>query len=77
MTTEQDLLEMSKHFKTLLNKKNIELEKLKKHVCYIYGLVRCMDDNEDITLIDTLRSVSSSMVEDICNIDNSDIDDNN
>jgi hypothetical protein len=74
MGNENDLLEMSKHFKTLLNKKNLEIEKLKKFVCMIYGLIRIMDEREDISFIEILRSESSSMIEEMCNIDNSDIE---
>ncbi len=73
MSNENDLLEMSKHFKTLLNKKNIELEKLKKFVCLVYGLVRVMDEMEDISFVEILRAQSSQMIEEICNIDNDDI----
>jgi hypothetical protein len=75
MTSENDLLEMSKHFKTLLNKKNLELERLKKCICMLYGLIRVMDESEDISFIEILRSESSKMVEEICNIDNGDIED--
>lgn len=71
--TENDLLEMSKHFKTLLDKKNTELEELKKFTCMIYGLVRVMDDNEDITFIELIRSECSTMIEKITNCDNTDI----
>ena len=73
MSNENDLLEMSKHFKTLLNKKNVELEKLKKFICMIYGLVRIMDEHEDISFIEIIRSECSSMIETLCNIDNQDV----
>ena len=33
-----------------------------------------MDDHQDISLLETLRSECSTMLEDICNIDNSDVD---
>ena len=62
-TTEQHLLEMSEHFKQILDKKTKDLNRLKKFVALIYGLVRATDDQEDISLIETIRGYLS---EEIC-----------
>jgi len=70
-TTEQHLLEMSQHFKELINKKNVEITRLKKFVALIYGLIRTTDETTDISLIDTIRGFTS---EELCRIMNIDDD---
>ena len=66
MTTENELLEMSDHFKTLIEKKNEEIIDLKKLICKIYGLI-C---NEDDCIMNTgsveyIRSICSEKIEEI------------
>ena len=52
---ENELLEISKDFKNRMKKKNIELAKLKKLICVIYGLIVITDENEDSSLIEEIR----------------------
>ncbi len=66
---EQDLLELSKDFKNRMKKKNIELGKLKKLICILYGLCVITHEEEDMSLIDTMRSKLSQALTDHLNIE--------
>ena len=60
MSNEQDLIDMGKEFKEIVEKKNKELAGLKKLICLAYGLVRIMTDHEDMTLLEVLREELSN-----------------
>ena len=66
MTTENELLEMSDHFKNLMEKKNEEMIELKKLICKIYGLV-CMEDDciDNFGVVEYIRSICSEKIEEI------------
>ncbi len=53
---ENELLELSKDFKNRMKKKNIEIGQLKKLICILYGLCVITDENEDMSLIETMRT---------------------
>tara|TARA_R110002126_G_scaffold3152_8_gene17637 strand:+ start:3315 stop:3614 length:300 start_codon:yes stop_codon:yes gene_type:complete len=57
--TENDMLEMSKHFKEVLEDKQSQIVRLTKVLCTAYGLVRICDDNMDSLLLPILREVLS------------------
>jgi hypothetical protein len=66
MVNENELLEMSKHFKEVLEKKDYELKDLKKKLFLIYGLIRATDDYfEDHNFIDLSRTYLSEWIEEI------------
>jgi len=46
--TEQELLEMSDHFKKLLDKKNIIIERLSKTIALCYGLTRAIEEDPEV-----------------------------
>tara|TARA_R110000824_G_scaffold373190_2_gene563462 strand:+ start:822 stop:1046 length:225 start_codon:yes stop_codon:yes gene_type:complete len=71
-TTEQHLLEMSQHFKELMSKKNVEINRLKKFVALVYGLIRTTDETSDISLVETIRSFASEELGRIMNIEEED-----
>lgn len=66
MTTENELLEMSDHFKKLIEKKNDEIVDLKKLIFKIYGLI-CVEDDciDNFGIIEYIRSICSEKVEEI------------
>ena len=67
---ENEFLEMAEHFKNSINKKNKELNKLKKLICCLYGLCKATDDNyDDMNLIEIMRGYLSDAVEDLLGID--------
>ena len=61
---ENELLELSKDFKERIKNKNIELAKLKKLICIIYGLIVITDQEDDMSLIPTIRSKLSRALND-------------
>ncbi|MBC8307153.1 MAG: hypothetical protein H8E55_66750 [Pelagibacterales bacterium] len=71
-TTEGYLLEMSEHFKQLMRKKNNEIRRLKKFVALIYGLARTTDEQQDISLVETIRDYASDELNNIMGIDSDD-----
>jgi hypothetical protein len=67
---ENEFLEMADHFKKSINKKNKELNKLKKLICCLYGLCKATDDNyDDMNLIEVMRGYLSDAVEELLGID--------
>lgn len=74
MTTEQDMLEMSDHFKVLLKKKNKELGELKKLLCVLYGLIRVCDEHEDISFVELIRMYLSRYLNKMLDIDENDLE---
>lgn len=69
MSTEQELIEMGKEFKDIVEKKNKELAGLKKLVCVSYGLVRIMTDHEDMALLEVLREELSQGLTDYLGVE--------
>jgi hypothetical protein len=66
MVNENELLEMSKHFKEVLEKKDYELKDLKKKLFLIYGLIRATDDYfDDHNFIELSRTYLSEWIEEI------------
>ncbi len=66
MVNENELLEMSKHFKEVLEKKDYELKDLKKKIFLIYGLIRATDDYfDDHNFIELSRTYLSEWIEEI------------
>ena len=69
MATEQTLLEMSKHFKDEIKKKNNTVSQLQKIVCLCYGLARTMVDHDgDISLLEPLRGYLSAALTEHCGV---------
>lgn len=66
---EQELLELSKDFKNRMKKKNIQIGKLKKLICILYGLCVITDEEEDMSLISTMRSKLSQALTEHMNIE--------
>lgn len=71
---ENELLEISNDFKNRMKKKNIELAKLKKLICVIYGLIVVSHENEDISLIEEIRSRLSEALTNHLNVESDDED---
>lgn len=69
MTTEQDLIEMSKHFRDEIKKKNNKISQLQKYICLIYGLVRTMDESEDVSFVQLIRDYSSQALTELCGVE--------
>jgi hypothetical protein len=69
MTTEQDLIEMSKHFRDEIKKKNNKISSLQKYICLIYGLVRTMDESEDVSFVQLIRDYSSQALTELCGVE--------
>ena len=66
MTTENELLEITNHFKELIEKKNNEIIDLKKLIFKIYGLI-CMEDEciAETGSVEFIRSLCSEAVEEM------------
>ena len=69
MTTEQELLEMSNHFRDLMKKKNNKIIKMQKHFCVMYGLIRTMCEYEDMSFLELLRTEASKSLTEYCGIE--------
>ena len=68
-TTEQELLEMSKHFKEQIKIKNNLISDLQKIICLAYGLARCTEENDgDITLVSLQRAYLSEALTNFCGV---------
>lgn len=72
VSTEQQFLEMSQHFKVIVETKNKEIVRLKKFVALIYGLVRTTDEHEDMALLEIIRTYTSDELNTIMGIDSED-----
>lgn len=46
-STEKEMLEMAKHFKDLLEKKENKIERLCKTIALCYGLTRCIEEDPE------------------------------
>jgi hypothetical protein len=66
---ENELLEISNDFKNRMKKKNIELAKLKKLICVLYGLIVITQENEDMSLVDEIRSRLSEALTNHLNVE--------
>jgi len=61
---ENEFIEMAKHFKEVVEKKDNEILDLKKKIILIYGLIRASDENwEDIHFVELIREYCSTWVE--------------
>ena len=61
---ENQFIEMAKHFKEVVEKKDKEVLELKKAIMLIYGLIRAFDENfEDANFLELIRSYCSTFVE--------------
>lgn len=69
MTTENELIEMGKEFKEIVEKKNKQLAGLKKLICMCYGLVRIMTEHEDISFLEILREELSNGLTDYMDVE--------
>ena len=69
MTTENELIEMGKEFKEIVEKKNKDLSGLKKLLCVSYGLVRIMSEHEDISMLEILREELSQGLTDYLGVE--------
>ena len=66
--TEQQYLELAKSSKEIVETKNEKIKHLSKLILQIYGLVRTMDNEEDITFIQIIRTILSEEVENMLNL---------
>ena len=69
MTTEQTLLEMSDHFKTLIQNKNAKVERLIKTVLKVYGLVEALAETSDFSYIPVIQDILEADVRYFCHLD--------
>lgn len=46
-TTEKELLEMGKHFKNIIEKKEEKITRLSKTIALCYGLTRCIEEDPE------------------------------
>jgi len=69
MTTEQTLLEMSDHFKTLVECKNAKLERLTKTVLKVYGLVEAMAEMSDFSYIPVIQNLLEADIMYFCHLE--------
>ena len=61
---ENHFIEMAKHFKEVVEKKDKEILDLKKALMLLYGLIRAFDENyEDANFLELIRSYVSTFVE--------------
>ena len=61
MVNEGEFLEMTNHFKEVVEKKDAEILQLKKDMMLIYGLIRASDENwEDIHFVELIRDYAST-----------------
>ena len=72
---ENELIEISKDFKERIKKKNIQIAKLKKLICLLYGLVVITDEEEDTSLIGIIRSKLSQALTDHMGVESDDEED--
>tara|TARA_R100000773_G_C4152650_1_gene74002 strand:- start:35 stop:271 length:237 start_codon:yes stop_codon:yes gene_type:complete len=75
MSTENDLLEITKDFKNRMKSKNCEIADYKKLLAVLYGLIKIADENEDINLLGLARMILSSKLNELLNIDENDLAD--
>ena len=66
--TEQQYLELAKSSKEIVETKNEKIKHLSKLILQVYGLVRTMDNEEDITFIEIIRTILSEEVENMLNL---------
>jgi hypothetical protein len=63
---EGEFIEMSAHFRKVVEEKDEKLKEAQKLLFLLYGLIRATDDNfEDLNLIELARSYLSNFVEGI------------
>lgn len=69
---ENELIELSKDFKERIRKKNIQIAKLKKLICVLYGLVVITDEEDDVSCIEIMRSRLSEALTDHMGVETDD-----
>ena len=72
---ENELIELSNDFKNRMKDKNILIRKLKKIILISYGLIVVSDEQQDISLIPTLRDILSQSLEDHFGVESDEDDD--
>jgi len=72
---ENELIELSNDFKNRMKDKNILIRKLKKIILISYGLIVVSDEQQDISLIPTLREILSQSLEDHFGVESDEDDD--
>tara|TARA_R110002074_G_scaffold18571_1_gene59972 strand:- start:544 stop:771 length:228 start_codon:yes stop_codon:yes gene_type:complete len=72
---ENELIELSNDFKNRMKDKNILIRKLKKIILISYGLIVVSDEQQDISLIPTLRDILSQSLEEHFGVESDESDD--
>ena len=72
---ENELIELSNDFKNRMKDKNILIRKLKKIILISYGLIVVSDEQQDISLIPTLRDILSQSLEEHFGVESDEDDD--
>ena len=66
--TEQQYLQLAKESKEIVEKKNDIIKHLSKLILQIYGLIRTMDMDEDLSFIEIIRTILSEEIENMLNL---------
>ena len=66
--TEQQYLQLAKESKEIVEKKNEIIKHLSKLILQIYGLVRTMDMDDDLSFIEIIRTILSEEIENMLNL---------
>ena len=66
--TEQQYLQLAKESKEIVEKKNEIIKHLSKLILQIYGLIRTMDMDEDLSFIEIIRTILSEEIENMLNL---------
>ena len=72
---EGELIVLSNDFKNRMKEKNILLRKLKKIIIISYGLTVVTDEQQDVSLISTLRDILSQSLEEHFGVESDEEDD--
>ena len=69
-STEKEMLDMGKHFKELLDKKDQKIERLCKTIALAYGLTRCIEEDPECAalVISSLHQYLSLEMERLMNL---------
>tara|TARA_R110001592_G_scaffold183738_1_gene427456 strand:- start:527 stop:739 length:213 start_codon:yes stop_codon:yes gene_type:complete len=68
VNTENDLLLLAETFKETIEKKNEEIEELKKVIISVYGVIRIASIIEEFEMVENLRTYLSDYLEEEFNI---------
>jgi len=50
-STEKEMLDMGKHFKEIIEKKDQKIERLSKTIALAYGLTRCIEEDPEAAVL--------------------------